>query len=277
MAPTFGNKNAAISKREKFKWSSPKTPGVFMSIEKALLNIEGDYQRTEHSKAKVLEIARDWDWCLVGVIIIFMREDGSFWVIDGGHRVRGAYLRDDITHLPCMVFVAASIEDEAKAFIGANNMRNPVSAYHKHRAAVLAKEPIAMAAQAILDKYGYFPSQSASAKFGFSAIKALHSQVSEDRGLAERVFAACASIAQDGEQISGVVLDAIFHCHKKLNGKADILSGWYVERLKRETLPGIEAVIRREKHILGGGGVAVAAKALLDLLNKGKQRRLKFS
>ncbi len=246
-------------------------------IAKEDLNIDGEYQREEVSKAKVLEIARDWDWKLFGTLSVIMREDGTLWVYDGGHRCRASFRRDDIKELPCMVFVAKDEKTEAKAFIGANTMKSSVSAYHKHRAAVITGEPVAVAVQAILDKYGYFPTQTSNKKYGFSAINTLHSMVKEDRVLAEKVFAAARSIAQDGETISGEVMGGMFTCQKKLSGKADILTNGHLERLKRESLPGIEQAIRREKHIVGKGGATISAKAVLDVLNKGKKRRLTFA
>lgn len=271
------NPNATPSiKREKFNWAQPCNPGVFMMIKKEELNIDGTYQRDEVSKDKVLAIARDWDWKLFGVVSLIRRKDDTYWVFDGGHRTRAAFYRDDIMSLPCMVFEADNEKDEAKAFVGTNTMKSSVSAYHKHRAAVKTGEPIAVASEAIVVKFGYMVDQSTKRKYCFAAINTLQAQVKEDRILADRVFSACARIAQDGEQISGEVLDAVFLCQKKLQGRADITAGAYLERMRRETLPGIDAAIRREKHIVGRGGSVVAAKALLDVLNKGKRRRLAF-
>lgn len=277
LASTFGNAGKAVLKREKYSWAEPCAAGVFMMIPKEDLNIDGTYQREEVSKGKVLDIARNWDWKLFGTLSVIRRENGTFWVYDGGHRCRGAFFRDDITTLPCMVFNAGNEKTEAKAFIGTNTMKSAVSAYHKHRAAVKTGEPIALAVQSLLEKHGYSPTQRSTKKYGFAAITTLESQIKENRVLAEQVFSMCVSMAHDGEQISGEVLDAIFICQKKLEGKADILTKGHMEKLKGETLPGIEAAIRREKHIVGRGGNVVAAKAVLDLLNKGKQRRITFN
>jgi len=277
LAPTYGNAAASVAKREKFSWAEPCAPGSFLMIRKDDLNIDGSYQREEVSKAKVLEIARDWDWKMFGTLSVIMREDGTLWVYDGGHRCRAAFFRDDITELPCMVFKAENEKTEAKAFVGANTMKSAVSAYHKHRAAVKTGEPIAVAAQAILDKHGYEALQNGFKNYAFAAINTLQTLVKENAVLAEKAFAACAYIAVDGEQFSGEVLSAVFTCQKKLEGKADILTDGYLELLRRETLPGIEAALRREKHIVGKGGVAICAKALLDVLNKGKKRRLTFA
>lgn len=205
-----------------------------------------------------------------------MRKDGSFWLYDGGHRCRASFYRDDITELPCMVFKAENEKTEAKAFIGTNTMQSVVSAYHKHRAAVLTEEPIAVVAQSIIEKNGYQPCHDAHKKYGFGAINTLHQQIKIDERLAEKCFAFCAAIAQDGEPFSGVVLDAIFICQKKLEGKADIFLKEYLDRLKRETITGIEAAIRRQKIIAGAGGSQIAAKGILDLLNKGKRNKISF-
>ena len=85
-----------------------------------------------------------------------------------------------------------------------------------------------------------------------------------------------AEIARDGEPITSQVLTGLFTCSKKVQSQADILSGDYIVKLKRETMDGIEAAIRREGHIVGKGGFLVGAKAILDLLNKGKRNRLTF-
>jgi len=276
LAPIPGT-TKAVPKREKFSWSTPSEPGQFLMIDKESLNIDGTYQREQVSDVKVMEIARDWDWKLFGVLAVIRRGDGTLWVYDGGHRTRAAFLRDDITSLPCMVFHVVDEKEEAKAFIGTNTMVSNVSAYHKHRAYVKAGEPNALAVQSIVEKYGYVPSNCANKRGNFAAINTLRALVIQNGAEAEKVFAACVLIAVDGEPISGEVIDALYTCQAKLAGKADILSNGHLDRLAKEGLKGIEAAIRREKHIVGRGGAVVAAKAVLDLLNKGKQRRLTFA
>lgn len=276
-APTFGNQELSVSKRQKFSWASDSPAGTFCMIAKEDLNIDGTYQREQVSDEKVMGIARDWDWRLFGALSVIMREDGTLWVYDGGHRTRAAFLRDDIAELPCMVFECESIEEEAKAFVGTNTMKSAVSAYHKYRGGLRAKEPEALAVKAVLDKHGYKAVTSAGTNYGFSAINTLRRLLKDDAELAERVFALCADVADDGTPIPGEVLNGIFTCAKKLEGKADILKNGHREKLKVAGIAGIEMAIRREKHIVGRGGATIAAKAILDLLNKRKQRRLDFA
>jgi hypothetical protein len=276
LAPSFGKHEYAVPKREKFSWAQPSDPGIFVMIDKDRLNIDGTYQREQVSKSKVLDIARNWDWKLFGTLSVILRNDGSFWIYDGGHRCRAAFLRDDIMELPCMVFEAENPKEEAMAFVGANTMKSVVSAYHIHRASVKSEEPIALAAQSVVEKYGYSVVSHGKQKHGFQGIGTLLQMVRIDGDLADKVFGVCADIAQDGEAIPAEVLRAIFDCQKKLQGKEDILAGSHFERLKRETLPGIHLAIRREKHISGQGGELVRAKAILNLINKGKHRRIRF-
>jgi len=275
LAPTFGAN--PIPKREKFSWATPGARGRFEELAKLSLNIDGTYQRDETSQARVMDIARNWDWKLVGTISVIRRKDGTYWVYDGGHRTRASFFRDDIITLPCMVFDIEDEKEEAKAFVGANTMGSNVSAFHKHRASVKAGEPEALAVQGIIEKYGYIPSNSSNKRRNFAAINTLRGLVIHNAAEAERVFSVCVTIAVDEEPIPGDVLEAIYTCQGKLSGKADILTNGHLERLKKEGLKGIEAAIRREKHIVGRGGALVSAKAVLDLLNKGKQRRLTFN
>lgn len=267
------------SKRVKFNWVSAGDPGVFMMINKGDLNLEGKYQRGGVfgiSKAKVLDIAREWDWKAFGVLAVIKRADGSLWVYDGGHRLRASFYRDDIEELPCMVFECNDLKEEAKAFVVTNTMVSNVSAFHLHRASVLAGEPLALAVEGVVEKYGYTPTD-AKKRGGFGAIGTLRSLVTLDAAMADKVFAACVRIAVDQEPISGEVLEAIFYCQQKLGSRADILEGEHLEKLIQEGLKGIQIAIRREKHIVGKGGTSVTAKAVLDLLNKGKRRKMSFA
>lgn len=276
-APIPGNSGPGVSKMEKYSWETPGPPGEFQWIAKELLNIEGAYQRDEESDEKVMRVARAWDWKLFNTVSVARRPDGTLWAFDAGHRVRAAFLRDDIKLLPCMIHDVEDIKDEAKAFVGTNTMVSNVSAYHKHRASVVAGEPISLRVQKILDKHGYKPSTTAKQKWNFAAIHTLHAKVKQNEELAARVFEACAKIAADGGAISGNVICAIYCCQLWVQGREDILAGVHLDRLMKEGISGIERALRDRKNKEGIGGEAVEARGLLDLLNKGKRRRLTFA
>jgi hypothetical protein len=271
----FGRVDFARPKEQKYSWATDSEMGTYRLIHKRNLNIDGRYQREAVSKSKVVTIARDWDWRLFGALSVIERSDGTLWVYDGGHRCRAAFQRSDIHELPCVVFKAAKLEDEAKAFIGANTLKNAVSSLQMHRAAVMAGEPVATLAQRIVDESGYMI-DSWVGTWRFCAIGTLVSHLRENPAIGEAAFRAACEIARDGENFSGDILKAIYTCQKKLGDKANITKGEHLAKMRDATIKGIEAIIRRERHIVGKGGQVVAARALLDMLNKGKRNKLTF-
>jgi hypothetical protein len=278
MAPSWGSLKYAVPKQKKFSWCSGGDRGVFQEIPRELLNIDDSYQREQISETKVKEIAKNLDWKLFGTVSVIRRQDGTFWVYDGGHRTRASFLRDDMKTIPCMIYAAESSKEEAMAFVGANTMKNTVSAFHKHRASVLAEEPESIAVQAIVEKNGYKVAHRTSHKIGeFAAIATLRKCVQSNRELADRVFCACAAIAKNGENISGDVIEGLFCLQEKLSETCDVLSGWYLARLEEVGMKGLEAAIRRQKVIENKGGQLVNARAIRDELNKGKRRKLSWS
>lgn len=250
--------------------------GQFKKIHKLLLNIDPSYQRAQR-KSSVSMMSASWNWRSFSVLSVFEREDGSFWVFDGGHRLQAALLREDITLLPCMVHKMSngdfgrSEEEEAKGFLHINKTKNTVSAVDEHRAAVLANDEVSLHAQRILSKYGYRTQNTGHGTYCFAAIGTFKQLVQEDIHLAEKVFSVCASIAQGGK-VAGETLDAIFRCQKKLNGIADILSGNHLERLKSYAMIEIEKAIRQHAAIYAKGGGAIGALAILSLLNKKRKK-----
>lgn len=275
MAPMPSNL-VLVSKRKKFNWAEPCDEGTFMVVPKEQLNIdEESYQREQVSKQKVLAIARAWDWKLFGAISVVMRPDGSLWVYDGGHRTRAAFFRDDIKELPCMVFEISDISEEAKAFVGSNTMKSNVSSYHVYKGSLVAGEPTAIAVDALLSKYGYRVVQYASNPYDFRSIHTLTNYIKQDPELTEKVFSLLAEVSCGDEIISGTAITALYGMAKRVD--EDVFTGAWRKRIKAQSITGIDYAIKREKHIMGKGGERVAAKALLDLVNKGLRRRLAFS
>lgn len=264
-APTpFG---APLSKSKKFSWARPNDPGEFRLLPKEQLSVDKRYQREEVSKAKTLDIARDWDWRFFGALSVIERDDGSLWIYDGGNRWRASQHRDDIHLLPCMVFRASAIEEEARAFVGTNTMKSSVSSYHVFMASVKAGEPKAIATQALLDKYGFRATKDGASRNAIAAIGKLQQMVQQNPGLADKVFGLCVDMQDDQDFISRPLMESIFYVAARTG--EDIFSGRWRQRFISIGIAGIEAAIRREKHIMGKGGEVVSAKALVDLLNKG--------
>jgi hypothetical protein len=274
--PVGGRIDGKTKMRDVYDWAPIGEQGELRYVAKEDLNIDGLYQRDEVSKQKVIDIARKWDWRLFGALSVSRRPDGSLWVFDGGHRTRAAFKRDDVKRLPCVIHDEPTLKGEAEAFINKNTQVSVVRSADKHRAGVVAEDEIAIKIEAILAKHGYRAAAGGDSNGTFIALSSLRTMVKKDAQKAETVFGFLASCAVDSEQIPGLLVKSIGLCHERLMGQADIFRGTEAERLREVGIVGMAAAIRREEVILGKGGPLVGAKALLDLLNRNRRRKLRF-
>jgi hypothetical protein len=269
----FGDEFSVL-KKDCYNWATISEPGEFRLIDKYDLKIDGDYQREPTSKARILEIAKNFDWKLFGAISVIERTDKTLWVFEGGHRTRACFYRDDVKLVPCMVFKDVNkLEDEAKAFIGSNKLKSSVNSYDYFKASVVAKEPISMKVENILDRYGYKISRNGG-PFSFSAIATFRNLVYRNEKLAEKVFGFWANMA-GGSQISASVLRGLFVLTAKLEGKINVIDSDNSKRFIEYGITGCETIILRKKIETSKGGELVEAIALLDILNK--RRRQKYT
>lgn len=274
MAPV-PNRSAAVAKRDKFDWSTGGSRGVFRWIAKNDLNIDSRYQRDQVSEAKVRDIARDWDWLLLGCVSVIEREDGSLWVFDGGHRARASFFRDDVKELPCMVHKVATVNEEAKAFVARNTMVSNVAAYDRYKASVCAEEPIAISVQSILDEFCLTASKGGASGAGYlSCIGTLQSCVKEDAEDARKVLRFLLSIAGD-RLVVGKVLSAMFTLYRHFKPRFDVLEK-YGEKIARHSQREIEVKIGQFATECGKGGNVIGAKAILELINHKNRTRIEW-
>lgn len=273
--PPRGNSSpAGCSKRLKFDWSQGSQPGTFMMLPKQQLNIDGRYQRDSVSETKVLQIARRWDWMLIGVVIVVRRSDGTFWVVDGGHRTRASFYRDDVTEMPCMVYELDAVSDEAKAFLGKNLMVTNVSSVDKHKAAVCAEDDTALIAAKILDSLGIEVANAATTFNQLKCINTFTNMVRVDQALARRVLVFVLQ-QTEGKAASSIVLRGIFALCIRLRDRVDVLSK-YGDKLARHSQKEMEVRIRQMRAECGKGGEKVEALAMLSLINKGSRKKLEW-
>lgn len=262
-------------KREKYDWSTGGSRGEFHWVDKHDLNIDGRYQRDQCSEDKVRTIARGWDWLILGVLSVIRREDGSLWVFDGGHRARASFLRDDVESLPCMVHEVGSVNAEAKAFVARNTMVSTVSSRDRYKASVVAGEPCAEQAAALLAEHGLELSlRSGSGKI--LCIGALQQCVNDDYDNASKTLGLCVKIAGDAS-VSGNILKAVFTLQKHFLPAVDIIAT-YQDRLLGHSQRELEIKINQFSAECGGKkGSVIGAKALLQVINhKLKTRRLEW-
>lgn len=264
-----------VSKITRLKWNieACKKPGTFMMIPKESLNIDGDYQRDAVSNAKVFEIARNWNWVLFGTIIVAMRADGSFWVIEGGHRARASFYRSDISKLPCMVHALDERQEEAKAFLGSNKFKTNVSSFHEFKAAILAGDEIAVGVDDLMRSHGYTVARHSGTPRTIKCITTITRAFKDDRKITEGVFEFC-KLVDDETQIPAHVFNGIFYASKACRPEV-ILTRDNAKKIKLAGgFDSLIAEINRQKVILGKCGSIVNVRGILNILNKGRRNKI---
>lgn len=270
--PDFRGAKTRIPQRTKNNWSQGGKQGRFCMVDKNDLNIDGRYQRSQVSEAKVLEIARNWDWALLGVVLVVERNDGTYWVFDGGHRTRATFYRDDIQALPCMVYSMDELSEEAKAFLGKNLMITNVSSVDKYKAAVVAKDDTACKASKLLADVGIEVTASSKSAKKLTCIGTLLTMIDKDEALAKRCLLFCVGQAE-AVNVSCIVMRGVFALCHHFADRVDVLDK-FGEKLARHSQAEMLVRIRQMRAECGKGGEKVEALALLSLINKGCQHKL---
>jgi hypothetical protein len=142
---TSGQKNNVAIRRK---------PSDLKWLNKNQIETDGSYQRTTANQKLIAEITANFDWFAFGSLHVSNRDD-KYWVVDGGHRLRGALGRRDIDDLPCLVFRFESVSEEARAFLTINEGRSPVKPVDRFRASLTAQDPDCIALDAFLKAHSY--------------------------------------------------------------------------------------------------------------------------
>jgi hypothetical protein len=248
-----------------------------MRFDKTILKIADDvYQRKSLGQKKINDIARNFDFKLLGTLQVVRRSDGTLWVFDGGHRLRAALKRSDITLLPCMVYEVNSIVEEARAFFGTNTLNSKVSSFCRYRAMVIAEEPNALIVRDILEQNGYIPSVSIKNK-GFSALNTLYNAVKLDKSNAKKTFSLCAKIEKNGatDALSKYIFEGFYYLSRHLDENdyeklANIALSFDIKVFSKS--------INNKAIILGNSRTKLTcALGILDVINKKTRKKIRIN
>lgn len=129
-------------------------PFVYDVVQVAECFVDAGYQRPRTSLAK--EIGRDFRPYLVGTLIVSQRNRNrpSLALIDGQNRWAGAVIAGQ-EHLPAVIYSGLSRAQEALIFSDLQTKRRNLASYDKYRAALVGKDPTALAIAAIVTEAGY--------------------------------------------------------------------------------------------------------------------------
>lgn len=260
------------SKIKVFGWNQKVgAVGEFKRISKNDLKLDISYQREIDNANRIKEIAKNFEWALFGCLIVCNNKDG-YYVIDGGHRLRAAFRRDDIDDLPCLVYKFNDPTEEARIFYYYNNKRKNVSIFDNHKAAIRGEgnfyeSEIALKAEALVKKYGYRFSSSTNIEFTTSSVRTICKSIIKNENIAEKTFSFLAKVAA-GVPITNKEYTGLFYLMQMnpsinffdfpLKKAIEIGFGNLIEQIKLDTI------------VEHKGGEKVIARSIANILNSGE-------
>ena len=254
-----------LDKVTRHNWTVKNAPGEFLMIPKEELEVDHAYQRNRINQRRVDALTRAWDWIACGCLVVALRDDNKWFVMDGQHRKLAADQRGDINALPCLVFETTSRREEALGFLAINQGRMGVGSLDRYKAALLAGDPTANAVEALLRSTGHRAGEKPSART-VSCVQCLYHLAGEDRARFARLWPLLAELHPDGP-MTDLVIKGLWMVEKWL-GDRSVTEPPYREKLLVIGGQGLHHEIRREMAVIGQGGTRVFAGAIAKYLNK---------
>jgi len=133
----------------------------YMLLSLLCLNIDPSYQR-KPSTARVYKKTANFRWAQCGVLTVNKRRDGTYWVVDGQHRLlalRIIFGGEDAL-VPCLVTSNLNQKEEAVAcaearlFVEKQMKRVGLSSREQYRAGIKGKQPDWLAVKTAIDAVG---------------------------------------------------------------------------------------------------------------------------
>lgn len=116
------------------------------------LRVDPSYQRTTNI-TRVKKMAQAFEPSLVGRLVVSLRDEGEYYVVDGQHRL-AAMRHCRIALAPCVVYHGWDAEREAEVFRILNTTIKQPTHYERHRAGVCAKHSDALDIERIVADAG---------------------------------------------------------------------------------------------------------------------------
>lgn len=266
-------KGKEMSKIDRYGWTVTDKPGVFFEIDKNELRIDHSYQRESISTSKVDSIARAWSWVACGCLVVFLRDDQTYWVVDGQHRKLAAQKRSDIKTLPCLVFEGA-VSAEASGFLSVNTNRKMLTMLDKIKSMTITNDQVAAKVIEAVQAIGYRLT-GGGGRHTISCAGVLYKIFAMDAAVAKRSLQLLAQLS-DGDQIGSKALRGIFYLEMRLRSSESgqsIFDKHNVEAIERIGMVRIEKSIDTTSAIYGTCTEKSCAKGVADILNKGRTSR----
>jgi hypothetical protein len=249
-----------------FNWDAVKGHGEFQSIDKNLLRVDRCYQR-DFSNVKSLEISKKFNWIAFGALVVARRPDGSLYIVDGQHRHGAALKRSDISHVPCIVYDAPAVGDEAEGFLEINVGRKSLTAFDRHRALLMQGDEVSLLIEKLAAENGFSVDRNNKPN-GIRCLAACKTLLQTKRESFLEVFPLAAELCRDRIFDERVIAALVY--------VQDVTGGQITSALWRRAVldigyAKIRSAIDRASVFYERGGAKVWASGLVEVLNKGRR------
>lgn len=119
----------------------------------------------------IRKLAREWDERAIGVIMLSLRPDGQYAIIDGQHRIEVAR-RMGLTEIPARVHIDLSIEDEARLY-RLYAVRKQQTSLDRYRAGVVEGDHAILRIKSIVESLGLEVRHSQNGSGSVGSVQAL--------------------------------------------------------------------------------------------------------
>lgn len=245
--------------------------GTYMEIPVGDLKIDLSYQRPKLTMASVNKIASEWVTSLCQALLVSGRSDGTYYVVDGQHRLAAARKRGDIRTLRCLVYRFDDVAHEARVFLLGNTQTVRVRAQDLHRARVTGQDSTAIWIDNLLSELGLHVDDRNCTPRNLRAIATFTSLAQIDRVKAESVMRAAVMIAGQ-DCIENWLLQGLFYFAVDHD-----LTPQRVSKLTRIGLADIKREWNADR-VAYGGKERTSGLTILNAVNRGvRSKKLVYS
>jgi hypothetical protein len=262
-----------VDKVERYNWKLADSPAELKWLPKEIIKIDNTYQRSL-IKERVKQITANWSWLACGALIVACRKD-TFWAVDGQHRVSASMRRSDIKALPCLIFNAVEIKDEAKAFLSVNSERKPISAIQRHKALIVSENLVAQRIQAKLDELGLSLTADKKSFRYFACMAWAYQEARDDYDSFSTVLDITAQICEkSSEPIKQTLVAGFAYINKRSVG--GLKNARILDRIQSKGAFKLHNAAIKSAILQNGGGARVWAIGILEELNKGLSNKIRI-
>lgn len=246
--------------------------GAFNYLPKEDIFSEEKYNRPPN-KVRVAKMVKNFSNVAFGVLRVSHR-DGKYWVIEGNNRLCAAKKREDITHVPCLIFEGLSLKQEATAWSQCNLDRKNPSYAERINSLILQGDEAAILTKKLANKAGRIIANNSS-KDTLSCIASMLRRTRNMPFIIERIWPLLTELTKDGILQTRHVEGFCFLENSLIENRSLMDSDIYDLIIKI----GPERLLRVANNAaaeLGQGRDYIWGGAMLREINKSLRKKLKL-